>query len=406
MGENKNILVLTYWSYNDALVQTYTLPYVKIMKDLCLKDAQLFLVTFEQKKYQELNKKSVSEDLQKKGLSWLPLTYNRFGLRGILRQIFNVLYLIIFCKIKKIDTIHSFCTPAGSMAYVLSRLLNIELIIDSYEPHAETMVETGTWKSNGLAFRILFKLEQLQGKRAKKVITTTEGMKEYAREKYKLENTSEFFVKPACVDLQMFDKSAKKNKDLLNSLDLNNKIVCVYAGKFGSMYLEQEVFDFFKAGHDYWKDKFKVLLLTSHSKEEILKYCMASNLDPDVVITRFVPHSQIPLYIGLGDFGLTPFKPVPSKRYGSPIKTGEYWAMGLPVVITEFISDNSELIEQNGIGSILRKFNPEGYISAIREIDSILKTDQEALFYKIRSVAEKYRSYDIAKKVYQQVYCG
>jgi hypothetical protein len=406
MGKYKNILVLTYWSYNDALVQTYTLPYVKIMKEVCLNDSCLFLVTFEQKKYQEVNKKAVTDDLQKKGLFWLPLTYNRFGLRGILRQIYNLLYLFIFCKFKKIDTIHSFCTPAGSMAYVLSKILNIELIIDSYEPHAETMIETGTWKSNGLAFRILFKLEQLQGKRASKVIATTEDMKNYAQEKYKLEHTSEFLVKPACVNLEMFDKSAKKNKDLLNSLGLNDKIVCVYAGKFGSMYLEREVFDFFKAGHDYWGEKFKVLLLTSHSEEEILNYCSASNLDPDVVIVKFVPHIQVPLYMGLGDFGIAPFKPVPSKRYGSPIKTGEYWAMGLPVVITENISDNSALIEENGIGSILREFNYEGYLSAIKKIDSILKTDREELFYKIRFVAEEYRSYDIARKVYQQVYCN
>ena len=27
-----NVLVLTYWSYKDALIQTYTLPYVRIIQ--------------------------------------------------------------------------------------------------------------------------------------------------------------------------------------------------------------------------------------------------------------------------------------------------------------------------------------------------------------------------------------
>ena len=29
----KNIVVLTYWSFNDALIQTYTIPYIKIIKN-------------------------------------------------------------------------------------------------------------------------------------------------------------------------------------------------------------------------------------------------------------------------------------------------------------------------------------------------------------------------------------
>jgi len=48
--KNKNVLILTYWSYHDALIQTYTLPYVRIIKKYLPAKSKIFLVTLEQKK--------------------------------------------------------------------------------------------------------------------------------------------------------------------------------------------------------------------------------------------------------------------------------------------------------------------------------------------------------------------
>ena len=54
----------------------------------------------------------------------------------------------------------------------------------------------------------------------------------------------------------------------------------------------------------------------------------------------FVPYNQITDYYQIADFAINPVKPVPSKRYCTSIKDGEYWGMGLPVVITKNISDD------------------------------------------------------------------
>jgi hypothetical protein len=43
-----NILILTHWSFNDALVQTYTLPYVNIIRRILPPERKIFLVTSEQ----------------------------------------------------------------------------------------------------------------------------------------------------------------------------------------------------------------------------------------------------------------------------------------------------------------------------------------------------------------------
>ena len=43
----RNILVLTYWSYSDALIQAYTLPYLRIMLRVLPPGSKVHLVTLE-----------------------------------------------------------------------------------------------------------------------------------------------------------------------------------------------------------------------------------------------------------------------------------------------------------------------------------------------------------------------
>ena len=109
--------------------------------------------------------------------------------------------------------------------------------------------------------------------------------------------------------------------------------------------------------------------------------------------------------MGLGDFAICPMKPLPSRRYGTPIKDGEYWALGLPIVIPDQISDDSEIIKKHKIGSILAGFNSESYKRSVLEIQELLngKTRKE-IYNSIRPLAEKYRNYSIAENVYETIY--
>jgi glycosyltransferase involved in cell wall biosynthesis len=104
------------------------------------------------------------------------------------------------------------------------------------------------------------------------------------------------------------------------------------------------------------------------------------------------------------DFGLTPVKPVKTKRYCTPIKDGEYWAMGLPVVITKDISDDSEIIKANDIGYVLHELSTAEYLLALNKINELLQGDKLNLQLKIRAVAKKYRNFDLAHSIYSTIY--
>jgi glycosyltransferase involved in cell wall biosynthesis len=266
------------------------------------------------------------------------------------------------------------------------------------------MAEGRTWKPNGIAFRILFLLEKLQLKKANEVICANAGMISYSQKVYGIQK-KRYFVKPACVNLELFSMNNIKNEELMNELDLRGKVTCVYAGKFGGLYLEQEVFDLLKVAADHWGEKFRVLLLTNHSDEEISKYASVSKLDKKYIVKRFVPHRKIPDYLGVADFALCPMKPLPSRRYAAPIKNAEYWALGLPVIITKDISDDSELINNNNAGYVLSELNNNEYKRAIIKIDELLiEKNRQELYSMIRPIAEIKRNFTIAKEVYSKIY--
>ncbi|WP_281614156.1 glycosyltransferase [Flammeovirga sp. SubArs3] len=401
-----NILVTTYWSYNDALIQTYTLPYLKIINRNLPERSKIYLLTLEQE-HQKIDLKERSEIdsyLSQFNIELLPFTYSRFGMHSMIKMGITLLKLIVFCFKKNIKIIHSWCTPGGAIGYILSKLTRKILILDSYEPHAEPMIEAGEWKKNSIAFKILWTLEKLQSKRSNIAIACVSEMRRYAQEKFNAD-FEYFYVKPACIDFNQFSYANRKRKELLNKYNLEDKIIGVYAGKFGGSYLSQEVFDFFSVAEEYWGDRFRLVMLNNHSEEEILRWCEKAGLSRGKVLKFFVPHSEVADYIGLADFAITPFIPVPSKRYGTPIKTGEYLALGLPVVITENISDDSEVIEKNGIGSIMRKFDKHSYLQNLLEIENIINSmSREDLYLKIRAIAEEYRSFSKADRAYNEIY--
>lgn len=402
----KNILFFTYWSYKDALIQTYTLPYVRIIRKIISDDSKIFLVTFENKFHSISSDETeqIKQQLACEKISWLSFSYSHIGVFSFLKNVSPILKLWWLCIAKKITRIHVWCTPAGSLGYVLSKLTGIPLIIDSYEPHAEAMVENGTWKKSSFAFKLLFYFEKKMSHYASVLIAASSEMGKYAEEKYNLKN-KRIYVKPACVDLEKFSCKYIKDKKLLTELGLKNKIVCVYAGKFGGIYLEQEVFDFFKVAHKYWEEKFSVLLLTSISRKQIEHYAEQARLDKEIIISKFVEHKEIPIYLSLADFAINPVKPVPTKKYCTSIKDGEYWAMGLPVVITKDISDDSDIIRGNKIGTVIESLDEQGYLKAVKEIDILLKNSScEDLYNKIRPIAEKYRNFSIAKNIYKGIY--
>src|SRR5947208_3292287 len=93
MGKGQNILVLTYWSYKEALIQTYTLPYLSIIKKQLPPESKIYLVTLEQRalKMSKAELKANREQLLRQGIVLVPLSHRKWSLEAVL---FGIVYLI------------------------------------------------------------------------------------------------------------------------------------------------------------------------------------------------------------------------------------------------------------------------------------------------------------------------
>ncbi|MDG1781423.1 MAG: glycosyltransferase [Flavobacteriales bacterium] len=399
-----NVLVISYWSFKEPLVQAAALPYLRMMRKSLGENGRLYFITLE-KAHLKLTPEEdlqVREQLANEGIELITRNYHKFGLKAMLAWAANLMWILRFCRKQDIDILHAFGSPAATSAHVIHRLTKLPYVVDSYEPHAESMVENGSWKRNSIAYKLLWYFEKQLAKNAKAVLATTAGMKEYAARKYGAIPVN-FLVRPACVSYTAFNPS---NPYTLTRRELDiaeDDIVCVYAGKLGGIYLKTEVFELMEAASNKWGARFKFLLLSDTSMQEVERLATEAGFPLEQLILRFVPHQSVAAHLSLADFAINPVKPVPSKRYCTSIKDGEYWAMGLPVIIPAGISDDSELIERQQIGAVLTDLDQASYTRALATISNLLH-EKEGLQERIRQVTRPIRGIAIAQSCYEELY--
>src|SRR5690606_34223519 len=134
--------------------------------------------------------------------------------------------------------------------------------------------------------------------------------------------------------------------------------VGIYAGRYGGLYMEEDAFEVYKEVFSFFKGNFVLILLTSNIyhtwiKQQILKY----ELPLERIFIFNVKHNEVPDYLSASDFSFATYKPGKSKLYLSPVKIAEYWANGLPVLLTNGIGDETRIIKAVPAAGVL--FDPD-----------------------------------------------
>jgi glycosyltransferase involved in cell wall biosynthesis len=397
------ILFLTSWSSDEPLMLSYVVPYLEMIRELRPVEP-MFLVTWEkQSGGHSGNREQLNAALQALNITKVETPFMRFGMRALFGHMRSIWKLAALMRKHDIGTLHPFAPAAGAMALMVRMLCPARIVMDSWEPHADAMVETRAWRQHSLGFRVLSAMEKRIAKSADLLLATSVQMPDYARRKWG-NVPGRVLHRPACVNFEVFNPQRWNRAELRQAQGIpDDAVVGICVSKLGDLYLDQELFDFFALTERSFGSRLKVILLTSTPREKAEVWARKAGLSPAVLTVKMVAHEDVPVWLAMADFAVNPQRPVPAKRYGTPVKDGEYWAMGLPLVILPEISDDSEVVAQEKAGIILRSCSPEDMMLAVNELRDFLQR-YPAPAPHIRAVAEKYRSMEIARRVYAEVY--
>jgi hypothetical protein len=211
-------------------------------------------------------------------------------------------------------------------------------------------------------------------------------------------------VMPCCVDIEKFaynEVARWRVRDKLEIPDIAK--VGIYVGKFGDIYLKKEAFTLFKQAYDFFGDSFFLIILSPQSGEEILENLAAVNFPSKNVYVNTVTHDKVPEFLSAADFAFSLVRTSPSRKYCSPVKNGEYWANGLPILLPREVGDDEKIIKESKAGAIF-DIEESTIVPSLDIIKNLMIQGRSVLSTKISLLAHQHRNFDIIANGYRKAF--
>ncbi len=383
------ILFITYWGIDDGLSQATVFPHLKILSSF-ERITEIVYISIERST-------SFSTVLNIPKVQHTPV-FSKNLKPNLLNKLSDL--LIFSNKIEgialehQVDQVISRGSMAGIFGYKINRSLGLPFHVESFEPHALYMLDSGTWKSYDPRFFSQKNWEKKQKSKAQSLIPVSHAYANTLIDEGISE--SKIHVIPCCVNLESFYYSKENRQTIRDQLGIT--AVCgIYVGKFGDIYYDDEAFNAIKKAFSHW-DGFSLIILSPQNKDDILKKLDLTDLQSKRVHVKTVMHDKVANYLSAADFAFSFHKKTNNSTAFSPIKNGEYWATGLPIVISDHIGDDSQIVTDEDIGNVV-DFKTNDW--TFDKIDSILKDSNHRT--KIRAIAKKHRSFKIVKNIYNTI---
>lgn len=213
---------------------------------------------------------------------------------------------------------------------------------------------------------------------------------------------AKLLLMPCAVDLEKFAFNAGIRQDLRNELAIKiDATVGIYVGKFGGMYYDEEAFHIFALAKKFLNN-FSLIILSPDNPEMIRTKLSNVGYVSGEYHIKHVDHSQVSSFLSASDIAFATYKPGYFKRYLSPVKIGEYWAAGLPVMLTRGIGDDYLIIQDLKIGAVFSYHEAE-LEKSFKILQGILASGRTQVNRRIQSVASTNRNLEHNRSVYDTI---
>ena len=131
----------------------------------------------------------------------------------------------------------------------------------------------------------------------------------------------------------------------------------------------------------------RLLILSGDRPDLFAQIAEQHGIDGAEYLVHRAERDAVPGWLSAADAGIAFIRTATCERGSSPVKIGEYLAVGLPVVITNSIGNYSDLIARENIGAVISAHTSESYLKAAHRLVSLWR-DKETLRDQCRSIAQ------------------
>ncbi len=368
-------LYICYFSINEPLVQTQVLPYLREL----LKDGhEITLLTFEPKDLDSSGEEA-ARAICGDGIEWHWLRYHkRFSVLATFWDVTcGAWFIRKFIARENPDILHARVHVPALMGAIARRFSKgkPKLLFDIRGFFPEEYTDAGIWPEGGVVYRLVKRVERWLLKDADAFVVLTEKAREIlfpgSHETSRDKHGRPVEVIPCCVDLKRFESATPESRiTIRRELSIGTRPVAVYVGAFGGWYMTKETADLFGSMRERDPESF-ALILTQSKREMIEPLLNAYGYGEEDYFIGRVPSSEIPRYLSAADIAVSFIKPCYSKLASSPTKNAEYLACGLPIIANTGVGDVDSLIEENGVGAMIKDFSADDYAEAFSQVERL-----------------------------------
>jgi glycosyltransferase involved in cell wall biosynthesis len=276
---------------------------------------------------------SLGEDLNRQGITWVPLRYHRRP--PVLSTILDVLQarraLIRAARSGGPAILHVRSYVPALMALIARRRTGGRLLFDIRGFWADERVEGGLWRRGGLLYRVAKRYERQFFARADAIVTLTAASVPQIRS-WTGQREVPIEVIPTCVDLERFGDRPPRPEGPH----------AMWVGSIGTWYRFDLAAPLAAA---------LSMPLTVITRQVDLARATLGDYPAEL---RSATPDGVPAELFAGDAGLCLIASSFSKTASAPTRFAEHLAAGMPVMVTPGVGDLESIVEENGVGVVLR----------------------------------------------------
>jgi hypothetical protein len=356
-------------------------------------DLRLHLITYEQVEYTltPAQQEQRRQDFARFNMQWHPLIWHS-GSFKLVKKAYDLLvgiFLVLKLKLQfGARSVVSLGTVSGSFAFLIAKLFGLKYYGYQYEPHSEFMLDCHIWPASSPAYRGLNYLERLSGMHADILSTGTVHM---MRRLEQWGSDATVYKLPSCVDETKiyYRAEGRERVRAKYAIPLDQQVI-LYLGKFGGIYYDKEIAELFYTFYQRNSSLF-FLIVSPDAAEHITGLMQAAGLPATSYTVTRSPYEQVQDYISAADFGIVAVPSLPSQRFRSPIKVGEYLCCGLPYLVCAGVSEDDLVAEKDGVGVVVQEFSAAEASRVYPQVERLLAAEKASLRARCRTAGIAYR---------------